>query len=270
MVWSLGVDLRASAVPKGPLEEGAITEPAQDPNGNYRKFSHTGGKHAQLPCLLCHQRKDNSTKPAFSGHLPCTGCHVEQFKNPSSGICSVCHQNEQGGPLKAFPGLRSFSLRFDHGRHTMGRGRPSAGCVICHGGNSRGPARSIPAGASAHATCFQCHTPQAKNAGGAGISSCDTCHQIGTAARISTWAPAFRVGFSHAKHTNTQGLNCADCHTVRPGAVRGRQVSAPSPLQHHAKGPAQSCITCHNGKRTFGGDDFTSCKRCHQGTRFYF
>jgi hypothetical protein len=29
-------------------------------------------------------------------------------------------------------------------------------------------------------------------------------------------------------------------------------------------------MTCHNGKRAFGGDDFSSCKRCHQGAHFYF
>ena len=272
VIWLLLVDLRVFALPNGDIGAGneTVSEPAQDPNADYHKFSHTGGKHAQLPCLLCHQRKDNSTKAAFSGHLPCTGCHVQQFANPKSGICSICHQNENGGPLRVFPGLRSFSMRFDHGRHTMGRGRMSSGCVTCHASSNRGPAMTIPSGARGHATCFQCHTPLAKNAAGAGIGSCDTCHQTGTPPRTSTEAAAFRVGFSHVKHTSRQGLNCTDCHTVRPGAITGRQVTAPSPLMHHASARAQSCITCHNGTRAFGGDDFTSCKRCHTGTHFYF
>ena len=31
-----------------------------------------------------------------------------------------------------------------------------------------------------------------------------------------------------------------------------RQVTAPEPLNHHATGRAQSCMTCHDGKRAFG------------------
>jgi hypothetical protein len=29
-------------------------------------------------------------------------------------------------------------------------------------------------------------------------------------------------------------------------------------------------MTCHDGKRAFGGDDFSSCKRCHTGTAWRF
>lgn len=272
ILWLLAIDLRVAAHFREPaLVEayGPETE-SPDPSADFRKFSHTGGKHAQLPCLLCHQRNDSSTRPKFSGHLPCTGCHVQQFSDTTSGICSICHQNENGGTLKAFPGLRTFALRFDHARHTSGAARTSAGCVACHSTSSRVPSATIPSGARAHSNCFQCHTPQAKNSAGAGIGSCDTCHQSGTPQRISTWAPAFRVGFSHGKHTAQKGLNCTDCHSVRAGAMTGRQVSAPSPLQHHASARAMSCITCHNGKRAFGEDDFTSCRKCHQGAHFYF
>jgi uncharacterized paraquat-inducible protein A len=49
-----------------------------------------------------------------------------------------------------------------------------------------------------------------------------------------------------------------------------RQITAPEPLNHHATGRAQSCMTCHDGKRAFGGDDFTVCKRCHTGTAWHF
>src|ERR1051326_170043 len=49
-----------------------------------------------------------------------------------------------------------------------------------------------------------------------------------------------------------------------------RQVSAPSPLNHHASMRAFSCASCHNGKRAFGGDDFSVCKRCHKGSAWHF
>jgi hypothetical protein len=29
-------------------------------------------------------------------------------------------------------------------------------------------------------------------------------------------------------------------------------------------------MTCHDGKRAFGGDDFSVCKRCHSGTAWRF
>jgi hypothetical protein len=29
-------------------------------------------------------------------------------------------------------------------------------------------------------------------------------------------------------------------------------------------------MTCHDGKRAFGGDDFTVCKRCHKGAGWRF
>jgi hypothetical protein len=49
-----------------------------------------------------------------------------------------------------------------------------------------------------------------------------------------------------------------------------RQVTAPVPLNHHANERSQSCMSCHNGKRAFGGDDFSVCKRCHTGTQWRF
>jgi c(7)-type cytochrome triheme protein len=252
LIWMLVTELRASA-------------PAAQTPVDYTKFEHTSFRHARLPCLLCHTRTDNSTRPKFSGHLPCSGCHVQQFNDPQSGICTVCHVSTQGGALKAFPPLRSFNLRFDHGRHQAG-----VACATCHRPLARGAALSIPARAQGHTTCFQCHTPQAKNRLGDNISSCDTCHRLGTLVRTPTQAAAFRVGFSHARHTAQQGVSCANCHTVRPGATRSNQVTAPAAFQHHTTGRGQSCITCHNGKRAFGGDDFTSCKRCHQPNHFYF
>jgi hypothetical protein len=29
-------------------------------------------------------------------------------------------------------------------------------------------------------------------------------------------------------------------------------------------------MSCHNGKRAFGGDDFTVCVRCHKGNNWHF
>ena len=228
--------LRADGARRGgapPSAAPAPTTPA--PQGpDFSRFTHTNEQHARLPCLLCHQRTDNSARPRRPGHTPCAGCHTQQFAEPASPICTVCHTAPPSPALKGFPPLRTFNARFDHATHTRGGARTN--CATCHRPSQRGVALSIPAGAGAHATCFQCHTPGAQ-AAGRDISSCGACHRLGRYARTPETAPAYRVNFSHAAHTS-KGLSCAECHTVRAGAPQRRQVTSPAPLMHHATLPS--------------------------------
>ncbi|HEU4833653.1 MAG TPA: cytochrome c3 family protein, partial [Pyrinomonadaceae bacterium] len=241
----------ASAIPKAAVAvsfrkvfaHAVSPDPAQ---ADYSQFKHDNRNHARLPCLLCHRREDNSPQPTLPGkasHTPCTGCHAQQFANPASGICTICHTDAQSGKVKAFPALRSFDARFDHAKHS------GAACGSCHRRNRGGVGLTIPSRLNAHVTCFSCHTPGAQ-ANGKNISSCSTCHQLGQLVRTSEQARAYRVGFSHASHEASEKLGCAACHQVRAGVARGRQVSEPMPLNHHAPGRAFSCASCHNGKRT--------------------
>src|SRR5512134_3563690 len=79
---------------------------------DYSKFTHTNPEHARLPCLLCHRREDGSAVPKrSSGHLPCSGCHTQQFNNPNSPMCTICHTSNQSRDLKPFPSLRSFNVK---------------------------------------------------------------------------------------------------------------------------------------------------------------
>jgi c(7)-type cytochrome triheme protein len=241
---------------------------ASGPVGDFSKFSHTSAQHARLPCLLCHTRAASTPRPSLPGHARCAGCHAGQFADPASPICTICHTSPQSGAVKSFPPLRTFNATFDHAKHARGAARPRAGCAACHTPVRGGVALSIPARLGAHSTCFQCHTPRAQFAG-RDISSCGTCHRVGRLARTPTSAPAYRVNFSHAEHAAAD-LGCADCHAVRPGMPRGRQVTSPLPSQHHASRRATSCMTCHDNKRAFGGDDFSDCKRCHEGNTWRF
>lgn len=240
----------------------------QSTTADYSQFKHDDRNHARLPCLLCHRRENNSPQPTLPGkaaHAPCTGCHAQQFSNPASEICTICHTDVQSGKVKVFPPLRSFDVRFDHAKHTA----VGAACVTCHRRNRNGVGLAIPSRLNAHVTCFACHTPNAQ-VNGRNISSCSTCHHLGRLVRTSDQGPAYRVGFSHANHDASEKLTCAACHQVRAGLPQGRQVSAPLPLNHHAPGKASSCATCHNGQRVFGGDDFSACKRCHRGSAWHF
>lgn len=239
----------------------------QFPEGlDYGKFQHSTQYHARLPCLLCHKRDTNAAvpqRPGASNHLPCAGCHSREFANSGSPICTICHTDVNSGALKAFPRLRSFNMKFEHARHlNMG----GATCTTCHRPARSGVALSIPAGFSAHTTCYRCHTSKPQS-GGRDISSCGVCHQLGSYSRTPPFAQAFRVGFSHTKHAET---SCNACHQIRPGMPQRRQVTEPEPLNHHATGRGQSCLTCHDGKRAFGGDDFTVCRRCHTGEAWRF
>ncbi len=242
-------------------------EQMQFPEGlDYAKFQHSSRNHSRLPCLLCHRREGNSPRPKLpgsSGHLPCAGCHAQQFSNSESPICTICHTDVKAGTLKSFPRLKSFRMKFDHSLHVK---MESVSCATCHRPTRSGVALSIPAGFNAHTTCYQCHTPAAQS-GGRDISSCGTCHQLGGYSRTPDFAQAFRVGFNHSKH---QKVACNECHQVKAGMPQRKQVTAPEPLNHHATGRAQSCMTCHDGKRAFGGDDFTVCKRCHTGSAWHF
>jgi c(7)-type cytochrome triheme protein len=154
-------------------------------------------------------------------------------------------------------------MKFDHALHMK---MNNVNCATCHRPARRGMALSIPAGFNAHVTCYRCHTPRAQ-AQGRDISSCRTCHQQGGYRRTPEYAQAFRVGFNHAKHQKT---TCNECHQVRAGMPQGRQVTSPVPLNHHARPDSESCMSCHDGKRAFGGDDFSACKRCHTGDRWQF
>jgi c(7)-type cytochrome triheme protein len=237
--------------------------------GDYSRFQHTNPQHARLPCLLCHRREDNSPLPVRSvGHTPCSGCHTQQFADASSPICTICHENPSPSAVKPFPALSSFKVTFDHARHASGAARPTANCAACHSPERRGVAFSIPAGTDAHTTCFQCHSPGAQSEG-RDIASCETCHELGRHARTPEWSSAFGFNFSHTEHTR-RGLSCASCHSVKAGAAQGRQVTSPVPLHHHAPARAQSCMTCHNNKRAFGGDDFSDCTKCHRGNAWRF
>lgn len=242
---------------------GSYSEDNDSATQDYSRFQHSNPMHARMPCLLCHKRDDNSAAPKLSGHTPCSACHEQQFADSGSQICTVCHTNVQTGATKRFPGLRSFNVRFDHARHLR-----QTNCATCHKPSRRGVALSMPSGIGGHTTCFQCHGPRTES-GGQNIGSCGTCHQPGRPSRNSDWAPAFAKNFSHAEH-RVRNLNCSSCHTVRAGMGRGRQVSKPVASMHFASSRTQSCATCHDNKRAFGGRDFADCKRCHEGTSFKF
>jgi c(7)-type cytochrome triheme protein len=247
---------------------------AQGPDLDYSTFKHTSSRHAAQACSSCHQRSgDNSITPRFPGHSACQSCHLGQFVTAMVPMCEICHTDATSGkpPLKSFPTTfkESFNVKFDHAQHMTGEARPPNGCVACHRSLNRGVALTIPVSLNAHSQCYSCHTPSSKAPSGKEIASCGVCHDQKAFARTSTAARAFRVGFAHSKHAARQRLDCVSCHTLNAGSPQGRQVTSPRATEHFVTGGGQSCLTCHNGKRSFGGDlAFKDCRRCHTGSTF--
>lgn len=255
----------SSTVSAGDNAPGSAEERATAPAAaDHSRFRHSDAQHARMPCLLCHVRSVGLTTPKMPGHQPCAACHVEQFADSSGAICTICHTNAATGAVKRFPPLRSFNIRFDHGRH-----RRQTSCSTCHSPTRRGVALSVPSGASAHRSCFQCHGPQTE-IGGRNIGSCGTCHQPGRPIRASDGAKAFGMNFNHGEHSQRGKLGCASCHNVIAGATRGQQVSSPVAAMHFPPAGRVSCGSCHDNKRAFGTADFANCKRCHEGSSFKF
>jgi len=252
---------------------GSLASPAfamQGPELDYSIFKHNSQRHASLACTACHQRSDNSATPRFPGHKSCIGCHTGQFVTPAVPMCIICHTdvNNSKPPLKNFPSTfnESFNVRFDHAQHLTGKARPAAGCNGCHSRSGRAAAGlSIPATISAHNQCYTCHTA-GSTANGRDIASCGVCHEEKPFVRTSTNARSFRFAFNHTKHSR---VACTECHTATAGLAQGRQVSSPAPFEHFAANRGRTCLTCHNGGRSFGGDlSFKDCRRCHTSSSF--
>lgn len=246
----------------------------QGPQLDYSSFKHTSQRHASLACTSCHERKDNSATPIFPGHKACGSCHTGQFVSAAVPMCVICHTDVNSGnpPLKSFPAKfnESFNVKFDHAQHMNGAARPASGCAACHSrSGGRATALTIPTGMAAHNQCYTCHTPSSKSSAGRELASCGVCHAQKAYSRTSTNARAFRYAFNHAKHSSGQRLACADCHLLTAGLPQSRQVSSPQPLEHFASARGKSCLSCHNGQRSFGGDlAFKDCRRCHTSASF--
>ena len=117
-----------------PLNAIAVNSPTPytvttDPNLDYSRFTHSNESHARLPCLLCHQTDQSPTKlkfPGKNGHLPCAGCHVEQFKANEGSMCSICHTD-----FFFQSQVRSFKTRFSGKLFNLSRAHSKRSGIQC-------------------------------------------------------------------------------------------------------------------------------------------
>lgn len=251
----LAVTITSSEVPP-PLEVKASDK-------TFGTFSHKIPEHKKFECASCHRREGRSLDMDFAGHDSCVGCHLNQFTDTElmdqkKIMCAICHTASPPAMIE-FPKKfkEGFNMKFDHGDHDGGAGRPPEGCASCH--RSAGPGKTIPIGFQAHNNCYSCHTANSTIG-----SSCSTCHALGGYNRTLPSEYNFRYIFRHDDHGPRQGVSCNECHKVSPGAPQGRQVSGIAIKQHFSTG---NCAQCHNGSRAFSGNNpfaVTTCSRCHK------
>ncbi len=239
------VEKKETESPFKPLPENMVGTDTMD-DVDFSKFRHDNEKHSEIPCLLCHQQKDEAFRPRFASHTPCAGCHTPQFEDKNHPICSTCHTGPDTAELKRFPSIASFRTKFDHSAHI---GLTS--CSTCHA--QQGDGMSVPAGGDAHASCFTCHTAD-KVIGDRNIGSCSTCHEAGSPNRISDSRATIGFNFDHGNHSR---MSCNNCH--KP--LGGNNMSAIAVSEH--KNLQNSCATCHNSRRAFGPSRMSDCRRCH-------
>jgi len=242
-----------------------VAQKASD--SNFDKFSHTVPEHKEFDCIACHRREGKQRELEFAGHESCVGCHLNQFidntvTDENRAFCAICHENVESNdpPMRAFPAKfkEGFNMKFEHGAHDSGAGRPAQGCAFCH--QPAGAAQTIPSGIDTHNNCYTCHTPESQ------IGSCNVCHEIAPYRRTLVSQYNFKAIFRHSDHTARQGVNCNECHRVVNGAPQGRQVTNIAILQHRTT-PGNNCLQCHNGRRAFSGNDLTrpqTCAQCHK------
>ena len=229
----------------------------------FETFDHKIPKHKEFECASCHRREGRSVNMEFPAHDSCIGCHLNQFvdqelADKSKTMCSICHTAAPPAMIN-FPTKfkEGFNMKFDHGDHDSGAGKPAEGCASCH--RSAGSGKTIPIGFEAHNNCYSCHTAESTIG-----SSCSTCHAIAPYRRTLPSQYNFRYIFRHDDHGPAQGVSCNECHNVNAGAPQGRQISSIAIKQHFS---SSNCASCHNGRRAFPGNNMfavQTCARCHK------
>jgi c(7)-type cytochrome triheme protein len=216
-------------------------------------FDHS--KHGAVNCSDCHSpagggNQMSAITVSMHSNAPnsCTTCHNEKraFGANDFSDCRKCHQQ--------IADVKSFGIKFNHSDHAK------KDCATCHKSGGAGINFSVPNGTTAHKTCFQCHSPTKDN-GSFTSSKCFMCHQPSNTNNIPPPPAVINGNFSHTKHNF---FECNNCHTTKGG-----KMDVPSVVMHKATKSALNCATCHNNQVAFG-EDFSSCKKCHTGSKFKF
>lgn len=140
-------------------------------------------------------------------------------------------------------------LPFDHAAHVKGK----VDCLQCHEGVLDPAASRLPA----LETCTTCHTEEP-----AGNTKKEELRRLGEAGEPLVWDPALRLAddvvFSHARHVDVAGFECAECHADMPERTE--------PPAERRTVSMDACIACHeeHQDRPRAQRAIYDCAACHR------
>jgi len=70
-----------------------------------------------------------------------------------------------------------------------------------------------------------------------------------------------RVTFNHTSHVDENAPGCTACHPRLFKILKRGIVADGKQITHDAMKQGRACGTCHDGKKSFGFDDCTTCHR---------
>lgn len=266
------------------------------PGGAPDKLDHAAagwlleGKHAQIACARCHDKRTASGTASFLGKTSaCASCHADPHQGKLGVGCAGCHTAE------AWKALKPASTGFDHSKTAfplLGQ-HATVACKACHGEPARYRGLEFSSCASCHedphrgklgASCEGCHTvtgwkkvvgfdkrhPALSLANGHAHVGCGRCHDRGTAKPPSRGSEC--VSCHQPVHVAAFGTGCRGCHATIKWVGLAREVELAShdktsfPL--HGKHADLPCANCHNPRlpiaRRFHAARAGDCASCHK------
>lgn len=204
------------------------------------------GKHAQVACVDCHEKKGS-----FTNYHPkaesCTDCHQDvhdrQFVARYANRCETCH-NVDGFTPSTFTLVRHRQTRFD-----LGGAHVAVACTDCHKqSRPRAPHQYV----FEQRSCVTCHRDPHELA--AQQKQCEACHTV------NAWIPA--LGFDHSNTRFTllgshRAVDCLSCH--KPKTTAAVKLIP-------FKGAPEHCLGCHediHAGQFAKRQDTGNCASCH-------
>jgi c(7)-type cytochrome triheme protein len=69
------------------------------------------------------------------------------------------------------------------------------------------------------------------------------------------------VTFNHTSHVDENAPGCTACHPRLFKILKGGTAADGKTITHDAMKQSRACGACHDGKKSFGFDDCTTCHR---------
>jgi hypothetical protein len=252
------------------------------------------GKHADVACEKCHERRPDSETPASAfpapvkrefakysnvAHESCLDCHQDPHKGSFGDRCASCHSTAGWSIIHTPESQRAFH---DKTRYPLRGLHAEVECRSCHGPFPGHPARFKN---MAFQACTDCHADAHEGQladAHTHKTTCEDCHTV------NGFQPA---RYELANHQKTryplegahQSTPCNACHLAKPTLAARIPASTTRLLKLERRpslfsfalfripGALNECETCHKdphaGQFRSAGESIP-CSKCHRESSF--